>query len=138
SLALPDGDDAREMDLADGVEFAIGTIRFRCVAARVLLLPLEPAVQPVEPIRQLIPPPVAPEQPAVHDDLDLDDAAIDALLSSTRFSCPRCSEMLLLLPGIAEFCPRCGVKLPEVCPPWEMEALDEASSRSSDESWLHR
>jgi len=134
SLTLPDGQDARELDLADGVEFQIGTVNFRCVAARVLMLPREPTLRAVEPI----PPQVTAGESDSDDDLGLDDAAIDALLASTRFSCPRCSEMLLLLPGIAEFCPRCGVKLPEVCPPWEIHAPEDAATKSSDQNWLHR
>jgi hypothetical protein len=35
-----------------------------------------------------------------------------------RVSCPRCRDSVLHLPADAIFCPHCGLKLPEDCPPW--------------------
>jgi hypothetical protein len=101
-LTRPNGFQTREVFLADGVEFRIEEAHFRCAAAQVLILPRDAQVRNVEPL----PPPPPPPQSSGDD-----EAAIEQFLATQRLSCPQCSELLLLLPELARFCPRCGAKL---------------------------
>src|SRR5689334_19657150 len=114
-LTLPSGNDTRSIELADGAEFSIGEVSFRCTVGHVVIVPHDEDPKPVKSLAE-------DSESQQDDEPGLDDDTIDELLSSMRFNCPRCSEMLLLLPGSAEFCPRCGVKLPQACPPWVAES----------------
>lgn len=106
-LTLPSGNDTRSIELCDGVEFRIGEARFRLASARLMIVP------PGADVKRVLPLPPAPplSLPADDDEPGLDEAAIEEFLSKHQLSCPRCSEVLLLLPEIARFCPRCGTKL---------------------------
>jgi ribosomal protein S27AE len=114
SLTLPDGYETRELFLEDGVEFRIDEARFHCAAAQVLILPRDAQVRNVEPVpppvpeSESLPPPLPPnDHPIALDDA----AAIEEFLAKQQITCPRCSELLLLLPAVARFCPRCGTPL---------------------------
>ena len=39
-------------------------------------------------------------------------------MPAIRQACPRCHDALTRIPTSAKFCPKCGLELPEHCPPW--------------------
>ena len=109
-LTLPSGNDTRSIELSDGAEFSIGEAHFRCAAGRVAIVSPDTPVDPVKPHG---------------NEPDLDDSLLDELLPLSQFLCPQCSEMLLLLPPGATFCPRCGQELPDEHPATALPALHE-------------
>ena len=117
-LTLPNGDDASEIRLAPGVSFRIGGAVFRC--REVLMLDAHDARIPFAMATE------APAENSENGDSDNSDNelsvsdAFEAVAASPplRVSCPRCRQFLAHLAVGARFCPRCGLELPEHCPPW--------------------
>ncbi|MBC8108876.1 MAG: FHA domain-containing protein [Anaerolineae bacterium] len=82
--------------------FHIGEVRFDCGVIE--LRTARSTSSEAEPAPLQLPPPLAmPYVPAI------------------RAACPRCHESILNHPASARFCSRCGLELPENCPPWNCE-----------------
>lgn len=107
AMTLPNGNEIEDVPLNDRIVFNIGDVEFRCGV--VALRPMNGVVT------------VAPEASASDDAVI---AAVPELLPYVpplRAACPRCHESILNLPASARFCSRCGLELPENCPPWNGE-----------------
>ena len=96
NFTRPYGVDIPDLPLRPDAEFYIGEVRFE-----VGLIELRvPRSQQPEPRTVLSYPPFVARLPAI------------------RAACPRCHESVLHISAAAKFCPRCGLELPENCPPW--------------------
>jgi hypothetical protein len=134
-LTRSDGEDSSEIELHEGVEFKIGAVRFCCGGVFILsgasaddedcavavLPPLALPALPADPVSAML---LAAEE---------NEAAAFALaeqlakLPPLRVSCPRCRHVLVNVPDDAAFCPKCGLPLPEYCPPWIPDAAADPS-----------
>jgi len=96
--------DLYDIPLQADAAFYIGDVRFDCGVIE-LRAPQEIERQQLERAARAIEPPplAAPYLPAI------------------RAACPRCHESVLPIPSSAKFCPRCGLELPEHCPPWNAQ-----------------
>jgi hypothetical protein len=97
-LRNDDGKDVDGWPLNDGLVFWIGAVQFTC--GTIAIGVNEPREMMVSVATREEPKFALPVLPAI------------------RASCPRCHESVSELPLAAKFCPRCGLELPEHCPPW--------------------
>jgi hypothetical protein len=127
AFVLPNGRDAQSVELRPGCEFTIGErVRVRCD-------PIDPLPVPALPVSES-------DQRSSASAGDLSSSSSSPSPSPPlRVSCPRCREFILHLSGDARFCPKCGLVLPECCPPWEFS--NDSAAREQHEpgsllAWL--
>ena len=112
ALVLPSGRDCASVELTPGCEFKIGEhVRVKCE--------LIEAVPKLARIAALY------GRTGEHRDEQGCEPNGDS--PPLRVSCPRCRQFLLHLSAEARFCPKCGLTLPECCPPWEFSIGDTKS-----------